>query len=292
MPAAIQIKNQSIQPNELLSQLHAALGPNNPQGQAYTTQFSRSHWRDTNNNSDKGPNPYWPNQHQQWCWAAAPRLEEVLISAIGVGNQRLTEQITQFANQLGISIQQVLEQQARQLTTSAQQLLQRSNERSESAKLKTDVLWWLEALYSPSLRTSYRNLPPSMAMVAMSHDLFDIVDACLPTPASVAHVLGEAVNRLKETDYDRRYSLLETLAQVQEHGPKLRDIVSAPPETAGRRPLLQVIETSVHQAAPSERDLLQQTGLRGDDSVSMPELAMWCFQDLQARYLCQNEAEA
>lgn len=292
LPVAIQIKNQSIQPNELLPQLHAALGPSNPQGQAYTTQFSRSHWRDANNNSDKGPNPYWPNQHQHWCWAAAPRLEEVLISAISVGNQRLTEQITQFASQLGLSIQQVLEQQATQLTNSAQQLLQRSNERSEAAKLKTDVLWWLEALYSPSLRTSYRNLPPSMAVVAMSHDLFDIVDACLPTPASVTHVLGEAVNRLNETGYDRRYSLLDTLKKVQEHGPKLQDIVSAPPEAVGRRPLLQIVETSVYQAAPSERDLLAQTGLRGDGTVSMPELAMWCFQDLQARALCEEESKA
>jgi len=287
LPAAIQIKNKRFQPKELLPQLYAALGPQDPQGHTY--QFARSHWRDNNNNSDQGPNPYWPNHVQQWCWAAAPRLEEILSSAISVGNQQLAEQITQFANQLSVSIQEVLEQQARQLTTSAQQLLQQSNERSEAAKLKTDILWWLEALYSPSLRTSYRNLPPSMAMVAMSHDLFDIVDACLPTPASVAHVLGEAVNRLRETGYDRRCSLLDALGKVQEHGPKLRDIVSAPTEAVGRRPLLHVIETSVYQAAPLERDLLDQTGLRGDETVSMPELAMWCFQDLQARSLCQEE---
>lgn len=289
LPPSLKVDGKVIKDNDFIALLFAAVGPQDPQNQYSGIQFANSHWLNTNNSSGTGPNPHWTNGHQSWCWAFAPRMNEILTSAINTGSQRLADQVTQFATQLSISLQHTLDQQAKQLTSSADQLLQQSNERGEVARLKTDVLWWLEALYSPSLRTSYRNLPPSMAVVAMSHDLFDIVDACLPTPASVAHVLGEAVNRLNETGYDRRYSLLDTLAKVQEHGPQLREIVSAPTEAVGRRPLLQVVETSVYQAAPSERDLLAQTGLRGDETVSMPELAMWCFQDLQARSLCEEE---
>jgi len=272
-----KLEGNVIGNNEFLNHIFAAVGPQSPSGQVSSTVSP--------------PNPHWPNNNQHWCWELAPRMNTVLTSLINTSNERLADQWTQSINQFIIFVNKSLENQATQITSSEQQFLRKIQERDQTERIKTDVLWWLEALYSPSLRTSYRNLPPSMAVVAMSHDLFDIVDACLPTAASVAHVLGEAVNRLKETGYDRRYSLLETLAKVQEHGPKLRDIVSAPTETVGRRPLLQVIETSVHQSAPSERDLLQQTGLRGDASVSMPELAMWCFQDLQARYLCQKEDE-
>lgn len=293
-PTPNQINNQFLQPNELLPLMQAALGPTEPKGQPCNAQFSRFHWTGGHTKGSKGPNPHWPSDgsYSEWCWAAAPRLEEVLLTAVNLGGQRLAEQLAPPIVELAASIQRAFEQHAQQLTAGIEQLWQRSNQISRTAKLKTEVLWWLEALYSPSLRTSYRALPSLMAVVAMSHDLFGVVAACQPPPASVVHVLGEAVNRLKETGYDRKYALSEVLAGVQEHGPMLRDLVTAPADAVGRRPLLQVVETSVYQAAPSERDLLAQTGLRGDESVSLPELAMWCFQDLQARSLCEQEGRA
>jgi len=288
LPAPPKLNSRVIQDKEFLPLLFASVGPSSPSGQPSVTNFTRSHWQ-SDNTTNTAPNSTWPNSNNNWAWAFASRLEEIIASAVNTGNGRLAEQISQFMSQLNAVTQQTLEQQVKHIATISQQIQQQNNERSLVAKLRTDVLWWLESLYSPTLRTSYRNLPPQLAVVSMSHDLFGIVGTCIATPVSVVHVLGEAVNRLKETGFDRRYLLLETLAKVQEHGPRLRDLVSPPTKTSGRRPLLQVIETSVYQAAPSERDLLQQTGLRGDETVSMPELAMWCFQDLQARSLCEEE---
>lgn len=291
LPAPPKLDSQVIKDKEFLPLLFAAVGPSSPAGQPAVAQFTRSHWQ-SENTTNSAPNSTWPNSNNNWAWAFAPRLEEIIASAVNAGNGRLADRIALFMSQVSAVMQQTLEQQAKHVAAVSQQIQQQSNERSLVAKLRTDILWWLEALYSPTLGLSYRDLPPQLAVVTMSHDLFGVVGTCIPTPTSVVHVLGEAVNRLKETGYDRRYSLLETLKKVQEYGPRLRELVSPPTETVGRRPLLQMIETTVYQAAPSEPDLLVQTGLRGDESVSMPELAMWCFQDLQARYLCQKEDKA
>lgn len=83
---------------------------------------------------------------------------------------------------------------------------------AQTEQTRLNALWWSEALYSPSLTRSYRELPQTIATVVMAIDLLNEVSK--PTPASVGYLLAEVVNRLPEAGFDRKLTLQDLLVAL------------------------------------------------------------------------------
>ena len=148
---------------------------------------------------------------------------------------------------------------------------------------RTNLLWWKQALFSPSTRTSYRDMPNSVAATLMAFDMHRLVPTL--SPASVAAFLRETVTALPTVDAEKKTPILalvkeacgaDTLADLRT---EVSNLVAAP---EGRGPLLALI---------GHRDVLPQiddqrfrdlVGAKADTALTLPDWSVWMFRELQA----------
>jgi hypothetical protein len=148
---------------------------------------------------------------------------------------------------------------------------------------RTNLLWWREALYSPSAGKSYRELTPSVAAALMALDLFNTVP--LFSPASVSAFLSEAVRRLQGAGDHGERPVRDLVAEAQDHSDlaSLRAAaakLAAAPE--GRGPLLALIGHPTHLDARKADDFQRLTGLPTNSTLDAVAWAGWLFRELQA----------
>ncbi|MCY1005807.1 GTPase-associated system all-helical protein GASH [Nannocystis pusilla] len=151
------------------------------------------------NNGLPNPNQFVPSQNpQHWSWEFADRMNALLADEL----DRLGAAFAQSQTQLATRMQSL---EADVLKALGDMLIEQqrwvhdaftaSEARKQAEELRLNALWWSEALYSPSLRRGYRELPVPIAAVAMAVDLLDQVTK--PAPASVVYLLAETVQRLR-----------------------------------------------------------------------------------------------
>ncbi len=253
----------TIADEDLLKDVGRAAGPQNPQGQGL-----------------EAPNPHWTNQAPQWSYEFTPRMTAALVKAVNLGTGRLAESVAQ-------GVASYLSTFDAELLREVEQLRNDMSQMRDSSRMRLDVLWWSESLYSPSLQVSYRDLPLPVAAVAAAGDLTKIVPAL--APASVCYVLGETVLRLShildETGDQPVSAYLKGLADERtDFGDSLPR--SSTPDA--RSPLLDLVgEASSGQVVPP-KILRSRTGVDGALKLSSAEFAMWVFRDLQARRLVKE----
>lgn len=238
---------------------------------------------DANSKAGPNPNPHWPNQGTPWSYEFAPRMTQALVQAVNLGIERTLQSIQQQAELDRAWVTERLSEHAAYLKNLADAL----GAQQPSHQIRLDVLWWQEALYSPTLQQSYRALSPVAAAVAMAHDLHRFAPPL--APASLAYVLSEATARLPGAGHGERVPLLELLARLTE-APQLRELVAPPTALHGRAPLLHLVEAAAHGAPSTTASLRAHTGFSTEAAVDLPTLAMWCFRDLQARRLARSPA--
>ncbi len=153
--------------------------------------------------------------------------------------------------------------------------------------MRLDVLWWSEALYSPSLARSYRELHPAVAAVAMALDLSNIVPVL--APASVTYVLGESVASLSRNSSEGATQPLESLLTAlaeddTDFGEQLPNAIS----NQVRLPLFDLVAEAAGGASVPAEAVRSRAGVDPSLQLSMAEFAMWVFRDLQARRLVED----
>jgi hypothetical protein len=92
---------------------------------------------------------------------------------------------------------------------------------------RTNLLWWKEALFSPSARLSYRDLPRAVAAALMAYDLQQQVPTF--SPASVAAFLFEAVIGLPTVEQDKTFPIRELVEEAKRRRGTPASPPSAPP---------------------------------------------------------------
>lgn len=138
---------------------------------------------DAQSESHGNPNPNWPNSGASWSYKFAPRAANAVtvsvnkaLATASTANASLSKQLTpalkKHANALG-------------------EWVVKSTQRNERF---TALLWWKQALYSPSLQCSYRDLPPAGIATALSFDLANVSGA--PVPLSVEYFLRETLRNI------------------------------------------------------------------------------------------------
>lgn len=146
-------------------------------------------------------------------------------------------------------------------------------------QLRLDALWWSEALYSPTLGQSYRELKPEVAALVMAQDLLQVVS--LPAPASVAHLLAETVQRLPSAGYEIKKPIREWLELLRQCTGKPALEFAAVPKN-GRLSLRDIFAWAVSDQTWDTTQALQQAGIEAAHEISLPALARALFRQEQA----------
>lgn len=157
---------------------------------------------------------------------------------------------------------------------------------TEGLQRRTNLLWWKEALYSPSAHASYLDLPPFQASALMALDLHQQVPTY--SPASVSAFLREAIRCLPieegEKENGRRdiASLVHdarTAAFMQPFRTLAAQYVPAP---VGRGPLLSLIGHPQELGAVEAIALRTFVGLDAATVLTAPDWGTYLFRELQS----------
>lgn len=261
-PIEVPVVFGKVDRSKLQSALAASAGPHNEQGETLDSA-----------------NPYWPGNNAQWSAQFGALAGKVLADAIDAAVRA----------RIGpLDLDAALEPVAAAIDEQVQAALTAISTATAGLQRRSILLWWKEALYSPTLRRSYRDLSAYAAAVAMAYDLHRASPAL--TPMSVTAFLRETTARLpKVRDAAARpfKTIVADLTDDAAAGP-LRAAAAAFNLPEGRGPVLAVIISGL-PANGSDQAFRERTGVNADLEITPDALAVWLFQELQACRVTQAE---
>jgi hypothetical protein len=205
-----------------------------------------------------------------WSEKFGANAAEAIAKAINSVSEKLTEGM---ASELGSLLD---------LLNGALAPLRQAEAAIKDLSRQSGLLWWMQALYSPRLMSSYRECPPSAVPLTMALDVHELAPP--PNPISAAYVVAEAA---RSVGPDGHYSLGEWLTSLQR--PEVRQALQAYKIKAGaadrRSGLLRLAQSIVTGTEYSPALLSAALGLDASLELTPAELAMWCFRDAQAQAL-------
>lgn len=225
-----------------------------------------------------GSNQYGSNSPQQWSSSFAEKMSAAIADALETMAKGLTPTPVDLAGPLSAL--------ATAVGTHVQMALESFGGATAGLQRRTNLLWWKEALYSPSAHESYLDLPPYEAAALMALDLHEQVPTY--SPASVSSFLKEAISCLpvNQADADsgkREVALLVQDARTNAFMQPFRNLAAQYVQAAeGRGPLLSVIG---HPQNPGVIDAGQLRALVGIDATAKMTPAEWgtyLFRELQS----------
>jgi hypothetical protein len=262
---AAEYKPHTVDRAQLHNNIAAAFGPRHKNGKPAL----------------ENPNPYWTNNYEDWSWEAAKRLHVTLADEFDALAQNISEQQLDSHKKLLTSL--------KTFEANVHEAIEESLSKTSVEKIQLNTLWWFEALYSPSLRMSYRELDPQLAAVVMAIDLLAV---CTAVPAtSVAYVLAEAVARLPNADYENTLplaSIIANLSQLRATLPESWPSALAPAPKDGRLSLRDVAFCALSGGETDAEKLLKRAAVRPETTISLPQFARAIFRQEQALRLAKG----
>jgi hypothetical protein len=227
------------------------------------------------------PTPHWPNSNQHWVDEASKRL------ALAIGDQ--IESLAEGISRQKDIVDQRMKLHLKMIQTSQQEAAEVHSRAGLAEKIRVDILWWFETLYSQSLRKSYRELDPKLSAIVMAMDLLLFCPAI--APASVAHILAEAVDRLRGASYDSPMDLVEILNSLKYLGKELpaswiTDNFKV--SVKSRLCIRDMAMLALSDPSSDTTDLLRRAALPVDSKISLPEFSKAVFRQEQALRLTVN----
>jgi GTPase-associated system helical domain len=222
-------------------------------------------------------NQYTVNQGAHWNKLFSNIASESIAQSI---ESTVDEALSEFAKEASAVISEKLQEISVYTNNSGESRLQ----------TESKVFWWMQSLYSPKLRSSYRDLPLPVTIIVMAHDLFDLIS--VPISESVVYILGEAIlNAISDVpaknckaielskwlDNLKKSDVLNAIEPLQ---------ISSLNLGSHTQPLIAVVRAVLNgQTASKEMfgDLL-------DVTLTSRQLGMWLFRDLIAQKLVEETA--
>ncbi|MCD2452790.1 hypothetical protein GO003_020615 [Methylicorpusculum oleiharenae] len=270
-PKTTALESPKVDRVGLLTKIEGAAGPHNNQSKAAPN-----------------PNPQWPNTGSTWSFEFAPRMQTLLADELETLADKFHKSQLVEIKEVQTYIAKLTQAVNESLVTQQRNV----QEARKAEQIRLNSLWWSEALYSTTLRCSYRELDPAIATVVMAVDLLN--EVVQPTTASVGYLLAEAVNRLPDADFSKKLTLhvlLETLGKVcgrlDSEWLKTLDI---PPET-GRLSLRDGVALVLTGKAQDVLSTLKRMGANGEHEMSFPQFAHTFFRQEQAVQLAEASHE-
>jgi len=245
-----EISAYLINKDMLQKHLEDASGQHNEQGTA---------------NSDS-PNQYWPNSGASWSYQFAPKAAQGIKSAIDPSLRAIASVVNENKNTIQNSLNKALEQVQKEVSN-----------RSKSLQLRSELLWWKEAGYSPSKDRSYDELDKSILGIVLAYDYSSFIPVIYPK--SVDYFLKETYKGLKGSTGEV-LTLEDFLKAVQDHKEELKSIFLEEEVLADKSTLLNFINGLIwnkHQLAQFE----ELVGIPLNIKLAPNELTTWLFHDFQ-----------
>ncbi|MGO7659740.1 GTPase-associated system all-helical protein GASH [Rhizobium ruizarguesonis] len=233
----------------LTGQLNAAVGPSDKEGQAL-----------------KNPNPHWPNAGNPWSYEFAPRAAQAIASAVDAVSKATAAGMTERAkadDRIRSAMDQVLAYASKGSTI------------PKALERRTSLLWWKEALYSPTADASYRHFTVGKACAWMALDAVEITGPFAPRMAEA--LLAETLRSFRQNDADEPISLAQLCLEVRDIGQNEGILTSL--ATVRRAAARSQLTSMIAQA--DAIDIPATLGLPSDVKVSPVAFALWIYRDLQ-----------
>ena len=148
---------------------------------------------------------------------------------------------------------------------------------------RTNLLWWKEALFSPSVCRSYRDLPVFSAAALMAFDLHQQIPGS--SPISVAAFLRETVTTLPGLDGNQKVTIRELVEDAGESC-VLTDLRTEAarlvPAPRGRGLLLGLIGHPELLSQIDDNGFRDLAGVESDTQLSLPDWSVWLLREFQA----------
>jgi len=245
-----EISGYLINKDNLQKYLEDASGPHNAQG---TANF-------------EAPNPYWSSQQQHWSYQFAPRAAKGIKNAIDPSLKAIASVVNENKNTIQNSLTKALEQVREEVSN-----------RNKSLQLRSELLWWKEAGYSPSTDRSYDELDKNILEIVLAYDYSPFIPVIYPK--SVDYFLKETYKGLKGST-EEELTLEDFLKTLLEHSEKLKPLLPEEDALIGKSTLLNFINGliwSKHQLTQFE----ELIGVPLNIKLAPNELTNWLFHDFQ-----------
>lgn len=247
----------TVDQSELKAKIHSAAGP----------------WGPNN------PNQYHLSSHpQQWAQEFANKMSVAIAETLDEMAEELTPAPVDLSGPLSAL--------AKAVTAHVDKALASFSGATAGLQRRTNLLWWKEALYSPSAHASYLDLPPFEASALMALDLHEQVPTY--SPASVSAFLREAIRCLTVNEGDQGNGRREvadllrdarTTAFMQPFRTLAAQYVTAP---VSRGPLLSLIGHPQGSGAIEATTVRALGGVDASTKMTPSEWGTHLFRELQA----------
>ena len=260
-PVEMRVSGLKVDKSRLSKNFQAAAGPQaqDPQQGPFETRG----------------NPHFPNENELWVFNFGQRA----ASAVGDAITRAVEGASvEGGDPLGMT-ENLLAAISEYLAATMQAV----SSATAGLQRRTNLLWWKEALFSPSTRTSYRDMPNPVAATLMAFDMHRLVPTL--SPRSVAAFLRETVTALPTVDTEQK-TPIRALVEEACDADALADLrteagnLVAAPE--GRGPLLALIGHRDALPQIDDRRFRDLVGAKSDTALTLPDWSVWMFRELQA----------
>ena len=221
-------------------------------------------------------NPTWPqNDPATWNSEFGRRAAQTVGEAITHAIDGLSVE--------GGDLPEFTKEMARAISDHVTTTMQAVSSAAAGLQRRTNLLWWKEALFSPSARISYREMTSVDAAALMAFDMH--LQTPTFSPASVAAFLRETVVALPALDPDVTTSIRELIEKTRDADvlsplrTEAADLASPP---SGRCSVLAMIghPDGIHQLDDS--GFRDRIGVTPDTELALPDWSVWIFRELQA----------
>ena len=225
------------------------------------------------------PNQYSPhNQPQAWSQEFANKMSESIAETM--------DSIAEELAPAPLDLSAPLTSLAKAVTAHVEAALASFSSATTGLQRRTYLLWWKEALYSPSAHESYLEMPAFQASALMALDLHEQVPTF--SPASVSAFLKEAIRCLPvepdgEGDSRRDIASLVREAKNAVFMQPFRTLAAQyVPAPIGRGPLLALIGHGQDEATIEAETLRALGGVDASSTMTPGEWGTFLFRELQA----------
>lgn len=224
------------------------------------------------------PNQYQSNNPQPWAQEFANKMSVAIAETLNGMAEELAPAPVDLSGPLSAL--------AKAVTVHVDKALASFSGATAGLQRRTNLLWWKEALYSPSVHASYLDVPPFEASALMALDLHEQVPTY--SPASVSAFLREAIRCLPAEKDDQGNSERDVASLVRDARttasmqPFRAMATQYAPAPVGRGPLLSLIGHPQDAGSVEAETLRALGGMDASTKMTPSDWGTYLFRELQA----------
>ena len=145
-------------------------------------------------------------------------------------------------------------------------------------QMRTQLLWWKEAAYSPLQKVTYKNMKDGQLHVLLAYDYSDFIPEMYPT--SVDYFLLETLKSLS-ANAEKRIKISDFLRMIELSNSELLNVISDFTSQDERISFVNFIRGLVHGKYQAKQ-FKNMVGVSDATELTLGEITLWLFHDLHS----------